>query len=321
MADFDALARPIRYRLSASEAVDLNTVTMEPGGLRRGVLLEEFDFSSAQAVGYTEKRAQDDGLDVSDVFLGARYIRLGGTIYGIGPGDLQDRVQVVRTALTPTIAYAADQSRYGYLPLEFELPTADSVDFGAGSAIPSYRPLEFRCRPRGQPAFMLRRDSGQGRGADPTRGGAVSFQAQLECADPRMYVRPPIWVYRTTAGTFTLRNRGDYPAPLDILLELPANWAGSPSGAYVQFAIGATMLRLHVPQVNKVQVIRYSGSLKVTTLEVDSHEALRMDLQEFVGDTVHPTVPPGVSNLTISTAWSTGPFGDNTRVMYSESFA
>lgn len=319
MADHDALARPVQYRLQSGTggAVALNSINTLVGGTRQGVLLEEFDFSNVPGVGYTEKRAQDDGMDASDVYLGPRLIRLVGTVYGSGPGDLQDRVQIVRTALTPTVAYAADEPRYGYLPLEFELPTT-SPDFPT-----MYRPLEFRARPRGQPQFVLRRDSGQGEGQDPLRGGAVQFVAVLECRDPRMYVRPQVWKYRHETqpdnADHPLTNRGDYPAPLDVLLELPPN-AGMNQYSHVDLFVGDTQMRLNVPQTAQTQILRYSGGLKVATLEVGGVESLRMDLLQFISDSNVLAVPPGGGTI----RWAPGGvanLGSNTRVMYSESFA
>ena len=113
---------PVLYNGFNFNDVDLNV----SNGIRRGSVLEVFDYSRSQGVGYTEKRAQDDGLDASDVYMGPRYINLAGTLYGEDEPDLHDLLQDLRTCLTPTSAYAFDKWDYGYIPLEFALPTKDS---------------------------------------------------------------------------------------------------------------------------------------------------------------------------------------------------
>ena len=307
---------PVRYR-----GIELNTVDMVPGvGLRKGNLLEVFDLSDVQGVGYTEKKAQRDGLDASDVYLGARYVRLQGVTYGEDIADLHDRLQEVRTALTPTAAYVSDIPHYGYVPLEFTLPTNDLVNFPpAVSGDPhSTRDLELRARPRGQPTFQIRRDGGASNGADPSRGGGVSWQAVLECKDPRMYVRPDTWVYWNADVTpaVPLTNRGDYPAPLDILIEVPA----SSAGGSVHFWVGASDFIITIPDATTTQILRYSGDLQVLTLESNSVEVLRMDLFALQNNTLHPYIlPGGLTTYRIDVVGAT--LSANTRFMYSESFA
>ena len=102
---------------------------------------------------------------------------------------------------------------------------------------------------------------------------------------------------------------------------MPVSWAQHATGSFIQFVVGDSTIRLYVPQVAKVQVIRYSSALKVTTLEVDDVESLRMDLQVFPGDTIHPTIQPGTNLVVMSSSWAGGALGANTRLMYSESYA
>jgi hypothetical protein len=134
-----------------------------------------------------------------------------------------------------------------------------------------------------------------------------------------MYVRPPVWVYKNAASSFNVTNRGDYPAPIDIRIEVPAGAANS--AAYVMVTMGGSQMKLLVPQsATKAQVLRYSGGYKVVTLEVDSVESLRMDLMTFIGDAIHPRVPPGTTAAVWTPSGLTS-LGSGTRIMYSESFA
>jgi hypothetical protein len=306
------LDAPVTYN-----GADLNTIEMVGNGVRRGCLLEEFDYGRSQGMGYTEKRSQDDGLDASDVFMGARYINLTGTVYGEDPGDTFDRLQGIRSALTPTIAFDVGQPDYGYIPLQFSMPTNDPLFGGA-------KELEFRARPVGQPQFTIRRDTGalagggmQGDSNLGEKGGALTWRATLECKDPRMYVRPDIWLPFTGAKTGQpIQNRGDYPAPLDVLLGVTSS--GAASG--LAFDVGGATLTIMLPSLTNA-VVRYSGQLKVLTVDTGGIDTLRMDLMSLGTNQQHPKVPPGTSTYNIRILGTGLVLAAGTRLMYSESFA
>jgi hypothetical protein len=313
---------PVKYN-----GFNLKEIDSLSSGVRRGSVLEVFDYSRSQGVGYTEKRAQDDGLDASDVYMGPRYINLAGTLYGEDEPDLHDLLQDLRTCLTPTSAYAFDKWDQGYIPLEFTLPTKDSR-FGVRTAGGFERLVEYRARPVGQPSFSLRRDGGGSPGAQGDIGGvAVTWSAQLECKDPRMYVRPDTWLQWTTAVSgLVIRNRGDYPAPLDILLIVNS----APANSYIEVDCGGSTIRIRVGGLATNTIVRYSGELKVLTIDNASGgtaDTLRMDLFALLADKTHPKVNPsdddkypgdGRVNIRFSGAPT---FKNGTRFMYSESFA
>lgn len=310
------LDAPVQYN-----GVDLNTIIDIGEGRRSGCLIEEFDYGQSQGVGYTEKRSQDDGLDVSDVYMGPRVIRLTGTIYGETIADLFDRLQDLRLAFTPTVAYSMDMPDHGFIPLTFSLPTMnDAFDSAAGDGTAPYvRELEFRCRPIGQPQFTVRRDTGSFNGEGSGRGGAIMWRANLQCADPRMYVRPDIWVPFTSAKTGQpIINRGDYPAPLDVLLGVTSSAAGSS----IQIDVGGSNMTITLGALTNA-VVRYSGSLKVLTLQLSgaTTDSLRMDMLSFRNNTTHPKVLPLDGQVYNIRLYGTMVLATGTRLMYSESFA
>lgn len=310
------LDAPIQYN-----GVDLNTVIDLGNGLRKGCLIEEFDYGQSQGMGYTEKRSQDDGLDVSDVYMGARTIRLTGTAYGGTIAELFDLLQNIRTIFTPTVSFATDQPDHGFIPLTFSIPTMDAQfpsAAGDGTA-PYVRSLEFRARPVGQPQFAIRRDTGSFNGEGSGRGGAVTWHATLLCADPRMYVRPDIWVPFT--GPITgqpITNRGDYPAPVDILLGITSSAAGSS----IQIDIGGSNLTITLGALTNA-VVRYSGTLKILTLQLSgaTTDTLRMDMLAFRNNTTHPKVLALPGQVWNARLYGTMVLASGTRLMYSESFA
>jgi hypothetical protein len=174
----------------------------------------------------------------------------------------------------------------------------------------------------------LRRDAGGAPGSKGDLGGmAVQWQGQLECKDPRLYVRPDTWVQWTTAQSgVAIRNRGDYPAPLDILLIVNA----APANSYIEVDMGGSTIRIRVGGLATNTIVRYSGELKVLTIDNASGgeaDVLRMDLFALLANKTHPRVMPsdddkypgdGKFNIRFSGAPT---FKTGTRFMFSEAFA
>lgn len=300
------LDRPVTYR-----GYELNTVAKLAGsGQRRGCLLEEADFSAVQAVGYTEKRAQGDGLDASDVYLGSRIVQLRGTVYGETRADTFDRLQDLRAALSPTGAYADEPTLKGYVPLEFDVPTQQVGDFPDG-----WKLMMLLARPRGLPAWNVRRDTGSG--GEHLKGGAIAWNATLECKDPRVYLRTPVWEFFNEGNeSGTLINKGDYPAPVDILLDVTGAGAGT-----FRLEMGGSILNITIPAGGPM-VIRYSATLGgiLTTQQGGLTDVLRMDLLAVDANANIPHALPGANPYVITT---TGPTLNeaNTRLMFNEAFA
>jgi hypothetical protein len=67
-------------------------------------------------------------------------------------------------------------------------------------------------------------------------------------------------------------------------------------------------------------VVRYSGQLKVLTVQTTGIDTLRMDLLTLGTSQTHPKVPPGSSTYNVIVTGAVV-FAVGTRLMYSESFA
>ena len=63
-------------------------------------------------------------------------------IDGENVGDLWDRMQDLRSALTPSAAYLEAPGLDGYLPFQFYVPTTNLADFASG-----YRQMQLNARP------------------------------------------------------------------------------------------------------------------------------------------------------------------------------
>lgn len=282
------LTKPVAYR-----GLALNTITSRTRGPSSGILLERVSYANVQAVGYTEKRSMGDGNDASDVYLSTRRISLGGFIYGKDPGELFDLKQSLMRAFSPTLAYRESPYAYGYLPLTWQEPTLVST-WNADGLV---RDLYCNVRPMALPTFEVVRDR-QGEGMTAGRGANLAWQVVVEAKDPRIYVMPEKSVEFNlntgTSGAGSFLNRGDYPAPLQVILNVgthTGNW-------YWHFTGGGSQMTIKLPATTTGYVIRYDGYLKVLTLTDNDIEYLRMDLLDFLADKTHPLVAPGTSNWT-----------------------
>jgi hypothetical protein len=124
----------------------------------------------------------------------------------------------------------------------------------------------------------------------------------MECRDPRVYGFDPniFEIEGLTSGNGFLENKGDYPAPLNFLLQIDEPF----SGGSITFVGANTNLSIVLPLSNFVQTLRYSAREKIVTLEKQGVEVLRNDLLSFTGQVTHPLVQRGLTAYTWTTAGS-----------------
>jgi hypothetical protein len=298
------LSRAVIYR-----GFDLNgAAQLAPGERLIGSLLQSVQMGNVPGIGWVEKRSLGDGNDASDVYLGGRRVFLSGHLYGRTRGEMFDLQQTLVTTLSPTAAYNANPADFGYNPLYYTVPTEDA-DFDLNVEGDRLRILYLNLRPLATPTVDINRDASGGK---DELGSGIAWQSVLEAKDPRVYVFPDREVDLTAALSGRFHNRGDYPAPLNILLVVPAS-----SGGTFTFVGAGTDMRIAIPAASVRQVFRYDGYLHVLTVETNGLEVLRMDLLSFVNETTHPVVPPGPSDWT-----ATGPPLDyGSRLFWAEAYS
>ena len=153
------------------------------GGRLYGTEIKRVEWPGVTGVGYSEKRALADGYDASDVFLSQRQIGLAGAVYGRTRGECWDYLQALIEALTPSAAYDDSPTDRGYLPLDFYVPTANTIDFPDG-----YIHKMIRARPDRQPSLVFDSDTS---GGSDSEALAIPWNALLEARDPRVYFFTP----------------------------------------------------------------------------------------------------------------------------------
>jgi hypothetical protein len=299
------LSRAIIYR-----GLDLNgCAQLAPGERLYGSLLGSVQMGNVPGVGWTEKRSLGDGNDASDVYLGPRRIFLTGHLYGRSRAEMFDFQQALLTTLSPTAAYNETPSDFGYNPLYYSVPTLNSDFEEETEGGVRLRVLRINVRPLATPTVDINRDAS---GGLEELGSGIAWSSVLEAKDPRVYVYPDQEVDLTVEESGTFFNRGDYPAPLNVLLVLP-----STSADVFHFVGAGTNMHIDIPAATVQQVFRYDGYLHILTVETNGVEVLRMDLLRFVNETTHPVVQPGTSD------WSyEGPaLSAGSRLFWAEAFS
>lgn len=90
--------------------VEINTVTQSSAGIS-GCLVDSIDHSEVEIRQFTEPYALQNGIDVGGVWLGARHIRITGTIYGTSRAAAFAALAALEAVMLP------EEGTFGYYTL------------------------------------------------------------------------------------------------------------------------------------------------------------------------------------------------------------
>lgn len=245
-----------------------------------GCEVNQVRWGGAPGVGYTEKRAQADGNDSADVLLGPRRIQLVGTLYGLTRADLYDRMQALRAAFTPTLAYAESPETRGYLPFSFSEPTENTADFPTG-----VKAMFINVRPEAQPTFDIIRKQVAGK---ESRGLAIPWSVALLAEDPTRFLDAITSHTLATQSNITLPNRGDYPAVMSFTLTYTSQVERT--FHFVGFGSDLTITAEANPETATYD---FDGRERLLWQTINGERVLRMDLLTLDGSELSPAIPPG----------------------------
>lgn len=274
------LTQDVIYRnfVLNDSAIKANITTGGIGTGISGCVLDSVDVSDVDVVQFLEKRSLQDGMDAGDVFLGARRIRMTGTIYGITRANLYDRVRALRAALNPVLAQQDEPADKGFRPIYWSEPTNDIDLYPEG-----YITMKINAIPRAM-QVLYQRDY---LGGDDSDSFSVPWHATFIARDPRITGSSSQEYAIEGTGTVyaAVENRGDYPTPLNLLILV-----GPESGTIVLNAFG-TINTITVPASTNNRIIRYKGADKLITVEENSVEAPALGWLSFATEATHPLIP------------------------------
>lgn len=125
--------RPITYQLASGSTLDLNSIAasdVTTPAPRGGYKVMSARFNEVPMVGYIDKRALQDGVDVGDSFLAMRSLSIVCGVFGTSTGDLHDKVTALLGALRPIPRRYEDD--YGFRELAFSQATIDTSTYTSG---------------------------------------------------------------------------------------------------------------------------------------------------------------------------------------------
>lgn len=272
---------PLEYR-----TFDMNDAELIPGqstgsGIT-GSAVDSFDPNDVDVIQANEKRAQMDGVDAEAVFLGQRRLRVTGTLYGESRAAFYDKLQELRSTMSPTLAYRENPAEKGYRPLYWSVPTNRTIDYPSGTIDLMAQCLPWRL------AYLIERDK---LGGETTDQLAMVYQVLFVMKDPTFTAQTPRFVAFTPTVNVTgdFLNRGDYHSPLNMLFEVTS------AAGIITVAAGGSNFTITIPASTGNRLIRYSGSEKILTVTENSIEELRASWLDFQNATTHPLIPGGTS--------------------------
>ena len=140
--------KPIYLSTASGGTLDINSIASSDVttsiGPRSGYKVMASSVGASNAVGYVDKRAVDDGVDIGDAYLTGRQIDIQCAVFGSTLADFHSKVQTLSNAMRLNPRYY--DSSYGFRDLNFSQATIDTSTYTDGVA-----PLRFIVRPLGLP--------------------------------------------------------------------------------------------------------------------------------------------------------------------------
>ena len=137
-------------------------------GMRSGYKVLAASVGESNAVGYVDKRAVDDGIDIGDSYLSGRQVALVVGVFGSSLADFHSKVQTLSNTMRINPRYY--DSSYGFRNLSFSQATIDTTTYSTGIA-----PLRMIVRPMGIPEVSY--DSSHS--INPNIGTARGFSGRV----------------------------------------------------------------------------------------------------------------------------------------------
>ena len=143
--------RPIYLSNQSGGLLDINSIAASDLtasiGPRSGYKVMAASVGASNAVGYVDKKAVDDGVDVGDAYLTGRQIDIQCAVFGSTLADFHSKMQELSDIMRINPRYY--DSSFGFRELKFSQATIDTSTYTDGIA-----PLRFVVRPMGVPNIV-----------------------------------------------------------------------------------------------------------------------------------------------------------------------
>jgi hypothetical protein len=143
--------KPIYISTQSGGTLDINSIASSDVttsiGPRSGYKVMAASVGASNAVGYIDKRAVDDGVDVGDAYLTGRQIDIQCAVFGSTLADFHSKMQTLSDIMRINPRYY--DNSYGFRELKFSQATIDTSTYTNGVAN-----LRFVVRPIGVPSVV-----------------------------------------------------------------------------------------------------------------------------------------------------------------------
>lgn len=150
------------------------TFNQEIGGSKRDIIeIARVQFQTPiQAI--HEAKDYADGLETYGAFKRGKRIVMHGIVRAASIGALYDRLEAFAAAVDPAAVSRDNPSTFGLLPLDFNVPTADTTNFPTGL---------MPCR------YYVRAEQPLEPPQNPVQGLSIPFILPWLASDPRRYLQ------------------------------------------------------------------------------------------------------------------------------------
>lgn len=150
------------------------TINQRIGGSNKDIVEVNSVRVQTQVQHIREPRQYESGLEAYGAFKRGKVLTLQGVIRAATWGGLYDRIEEVAAAFDPDTVSRDNPDTFGFLPYDFDVPTADTVNFPTGL-------MPCRYYARAEQAFEPP--------ISQYAGIAVPFNLPLLAADARRYLQ------------------------------------------------------------------------------------------------------------------------------------
>ena len=329
--------KPI-YISTASASVELNlnsiaasNVTTSVGPLS-GYKVMASSLGASNAVGYIDKRAVDDGVDVGDSYLVSRQVDISCAVFGSTLADFHSKLQALSDVMRPNPRYY--DSSFGFRELKFSQATIDTATYTSGSA-----PLRFVVRPMGIPNIVYNQAASveHSVSASASRGFSATVTLSFMAKEPYRYrqdqrsIAISVATVSGSAVTTALPNVGTTPTWPLIEIIHPSTTTTATTITSITFVIDSKTVKVN----SLVFDAKTTNTETRWYLDFDAHalykgerttaggpylQTLRLDLLDTTFFQFGSIVPAGDGTSVLTTTW-TGPIRPDTiNCNYSEAY-
>lgn len=178
--------KPIYISTASGGTLNLNSIASSDVttsvGPRSGYKVMAASVGASNAVGYVDKKAVDDGVDVGDSYLTGRQIDISCAVFGSTLADFHSKIQALSNTMRINPRYY--DSSYGFRDLTFSQATIDTSTYTDGVA-----PLRFVVRPSGIPAVVYNQSDSieHSISASSSKGFSATLMLSFLAKEPYRY--------------------------------------------------------------------------------------------------------------------------------------